>query len=401
MQKTADYAGLLPFAETERQREVIAALISEGSVRRAAVKVGINKSNVSGIVARVRALAARQGYSPPHDMTHVVPDGYVVRGVSTYYDAKGKPRGQWVKSREDLDRQRELMRAAVAGFCEELVPALPVEGPEVTVASLCNLYVVTDYHLGMMSWPEETGDDWNVKIAEDLLLSWFARAIELAPAAEVGILANLGDFLHFDGLKAVTPVNAHVLDADTRFQKVVRIAIRLFRTVISLLLKKHRHVHIVHADANHDPASGAWLREMFYAFYENEPRITVDRSADTYYCFEWGQTSLFFHHGHVRSPNDVDDVFVAKYREVFGRTKHSYGHMGHLHHVDIKETNLMLVEQHRTLAAKDAYASRGGWMAGRDAKVITYSRDFGEVGRLTITPEMVGHAAKTIAGEGC
>jgi hypothetical protein len=49
----------------------------------------------------------------------------------------------------------------------------------------------------------------------------------------------------------------------------------------------------------------------------------------------------------------------------------------------------MTVEQHRTMAAKDAYAARGGWMAGRGAPVITYSNRFGEVGRQVYTPEMV------------
>ena len=80
---------------------------------------------------------------------------------------------------------------------------------------------------------------------------------------------------------------------------------------------------------------------------------------------------------------------MAKFRDVFGRTVNSYAHMGHLHHERELETNLMLVEQHRTLASPDAYASRGGWLSGRSAKVITYHNKHGEVGRCCITPEMV------------
>jgi hypothetical protein len=143
------------------------------------------------------------------------------------------------------------------------------------------------------------------------------------------------------------------------------------------------------AEGNHDPASSIWLREWLHAMYEDEKRVTVDLSPDPYYCYEHGQTSLFFHHGHRRKPTNIDTVFAAKFREVFGRTKHSYGHMGHLHHRDVKESNLMVVEQHRTLAASDAYASRGGWMSKREAQVITYDRTHGEVGRVVINPEMV------------
>ncbi|CBY88559.1 hypothetical protein [Pantoea phage LIMEzero] len=49
----------------------------------------------------------------------------------------------------------------------------------------------------------------------------------------------------------------------------------------------------------------------------------------------------------------------------------------------------MIVEQHQTLAAKDAYASRGGWLSKRSASVITYHCEHGEVARLTISPDML------------
>lgn len=47
----------------------------------------------------------------------------------------------------------------------------------------------------------------------------------------------------------------------------------------------------------------------------------------------------------------------------------------------------------RTLAAPDSHASRGGWMSGRDAKVITYHAEHGEVGRTTISYDMIKGAA--------
>jgi hypothetical protein len=88
----------------------------------------------------------------------------------------------------------------------------------------------------------------------------------------------------------------------------------------------------------------------------------------------------------------VDDVFAAKFREVFGRTKHSYAHMGHLHHRHEIESNLMTITQHRTLAAQDSWASRGGWGSGREAQVITYHKEYGECGRVMVTPEMISAA---------
>jgi len=52
-------------------------------------------------------------------------------------------------------------------------------------------------------------------------------------------------------------------------------------------------------------------------------------------------------------------------------------------------TLLMLVEQHPTLAARDAHAARHGYQAKRMASAITYCRRHGEIGRVSIPAEAV------------
>jgi transposase-like protein len=356
----------------DREALLAASKKHSGNVHEIAKELGCAESTV-----RVRLRSAGEKY------------GNAVVGTSTLYK-DGEVVLEWIKTGTGKDELEQRIRDAFAALKDTIPKAKPT-GPTKAKRpqDLMNVHILTDYHLGSKAWREEAGEDWDLSLAEDLLVRWFTRAIEDAPPAAVGVLAQLGDFLHWDGYDAVTPASKHLLDADTRFQKLVRVAIRTTRRIVGMMLKKYDRVHLIMADANHDPASGAWLREMFAAFYDDEPRITVDNSADTYYCLEHGQTSLFFHHGHKRKPAAVDDVFVAKFRDVFGRTKHSYAHLGHMHHDMKLETNLMTVEQHRTMAAKDAYASRGGWMAGRGAPVITYSNRFGEVGRQVYTPEMV------------
>jgi len=77
------------------------------------------------------------------------------------------------------------------------------------------------------------------------------------------------------------------------------------------------------------------------------------------------------------------------FRSMFGRSLQAYVHIGHRHSDDARKGTLMYVEQHETLAAPDAYAAGGGWLSGRSAKRITYSKQFGEVGRDILRPEMV------------
>jgi hypothetical protein len=374
---------------TVRQLEYIDAIEKFESQRKAATALGVSKTAIQEAILNLKKKAAKRGYSPEHDMSRTVPDGYMVKGVSTYYNANGKPAGQWVKSSADQARMEAIMREGFAAMSEDIPRIDPMAAPAPGNDKLLNCYVITDYHLGMLSWHEETGADWDIDIAERTLVKWFEQAVAQSPNAETAVFAQISDFLHSDGIEPLTPASKHVLDVDTRFAKIVRVAIRVLRQVIDMLLAKHKRLHIIMADANHDPVSQIWLREWFSVMYENEPRVTVDRSPSPYNAFEFGKVALFVHHGHKRKVTNVAEVFAAQFREMFGRTKYAYAHTGHLHSIDVKENNLMIVEQHRTLAAPDAYGARGGWLSGRDAKVITYHTEFGEVSRLTINSDML------------
>lgn len=343
----------------------------------------------------------------PHGETmQQKPDGGVPFELTDSLAVKGKtswlrvlPDGQRIAEREVIMERAgaadalAAMRAAVDAFKEELPRMAPAARSARPVREdLLNFYGVTDNHFGMLSWKEETGADYDVKIAEQLFLDWFAAAIDQSPDAHTAVFGQIGDVMHHDSLESVTPAHRHVLDADSRLQKVIRVVIRCMRRVIDMLLEKHEHVHVIMASGNHDPASSAWLREMFAVFYENEPRITVDNSPSLYYAYEWGNTALFLHHGHKRGVANVDVTMAGMFRELFGRSKYAYCHIGHLHSDEGRKSGLMYVERHETLAAPDAFAAGGGWLSGRSAKRITYSKMYGEVGRDTLRPEMVAGA---------
>ena len=380
--------GFLAFAN-DRQKVIIQAINEYGGIRPAARALKLHHTTVADSIRIVRRKAAISGFAPENDMVRVVPDPFIVRGISTYYNAEGKASGQWVKSRIEDTKLQEMMRQSIDAMKEEIPRLSALPAPPLSNDNLLNCYVVTDYHLGMLSWDEETGENWDVAIAETLVIKWFEQAIAQSPNADTAVFAQLSDFLHFDGMDAVTPASKHLLDVDTRFAKLVRSAIRVLRTIIDMLLAKHQNLHIIMADANHDPVSQIWLREWFSVLYENEPRVIVDKSPNPYNAYEFGNVALFFHHGHKRKVANVSEVFAGQFREMFGRTKYAYAHMGHYHSIDIKENNLMIVEQHRTLAPGDAYSARGGWLSGRDAKVISYDRRYGEVSRLTINSDML------------
>jgi hypothetical protein len=372
--------------------EQILAALKDGGVNHAIRTLGGDRRSLQRRIARMRDA----GLVPESTVYPLMPAGQRLRGVSSLSKVKdpvtGEIKMQWVKT--ERDRVEVAVNHALEALKSEVPRAEPY--PWIDVAALvepskrlASLVTITDFHLGMYSWAEETGDDWDLNIAEDLLVKWFEMALRQAPAAELGILAQLGDFLHYDSLDAVTPRSKHVLDADSRAQKMIRVAIRVLRRIIGMMLDKYSEVHVLMAEGNHDPIGSAWLRETFKLHYENEPRVTIDDSPDPYYALQWGKIGLFWHHGHLKKAEQLDRVFVRKFRDIYGSSTRCYGHCGHLHHKMVMETALMPIEQHPTLAAADAYASRSGFMSDRSAAVITYDKEFGEVGRVSITPEMV------------
>ncbi|WP_333899566.1 oxidoreductase [Agrobacterium pusense] len=396
---------------TEELRRRADAYKEHGTLKKAAAALGIKKSALSESLRRAAeaGLLGTEPVLPGFRISKIsntpsgtfiqqtqergerfaVPAGHVVKGVSALVDAEGRVIQQWQKTAVDAEGQLAAFRAVVDGLKEDLPRITIMPAPQHVEEDLLNQFVVTDSHFGMLAHREETGADYDLRLAEQLLLDWFAAAVAGAPQAHTAVLAQLGDLLHHDALESVTPAHKHVLDADSRLHKVVRVVIRTLRRVIDMLLQKHKHVHVVMASGNHDPASSVWVRELLATIYENEPRVSVDTSPMLYYAYKWGDTALFYHHGHKRGVAHVDATLAGMFREMFGASKYAFAHVGHLHSDEGRKSALMYVERHETLAAPDAYAAGGGWLSGRSAKVITYSRRFGEVARATLRPEMV------------
>lgn len=351
-----------------------------GSQRQAAKELGLSRRALQR-----RLYAAREDNSV---LTRASSEaGFDPANVKAYW-VKREDGSFYIKNERELEDKISDIRSALMDDLPKAEPVIPFFGN--LNDDLLNCFVISDYHLGMLAWGEETRNaDWDLHIAEELLVKWFAAAIHQSPDAKTAVLMQLGDFLHYDGMESVTPMHNNILDADSRPQKMIRVAIRAIRKVIEMLLEKHEQVFFYNVEGNHDPYTTAMMKEMWKAFYEDEPRIIVDDSPDIYHAHEFGDVSLFMHHGHRRNLTNVDHVFASKFREMFGRTKHSYAHLGHLHQQAIKESNLMIIEQHPTLAPEDAYAAKGGWGHKRNAKVITYHRKFGEVSRQILSAEMV------------
>jgi hypothetical protein len=319
---------------------------------------------------------------------------YVVKGTSTLVDAEGNTKLQWIKTSLDRERFDDAMREYVEWLAQgakgkaELTPA-PVHSQD----DLLSVYAIGDPHLGLFSWAAETGEDFDLKIAERLTTSAVSRLVSCSPDSSEALILELGDLLHADDSTNQTPTSKHSLDVDTRYAKVMQVALRTLKHCISLALQKHQKVTVWLIGGNHDPHSSFAIAMCLNAFYENEPRVIIDLSPAAFRYMQFGKVLIGSHHGHGIRFDALPGIMATDKASEWGNSLYRYWYVGHIHHLQRRELPGAVVESFRTLAARDAWHSAKGYRAGRDMQLIVHHRDFGEIERHRADVAMLQGAA--------
>jgi hypothetical protein len=368
---------------TERQCQYIDAVNALGSMRKAAISLGIRGDVVTRSIQGLKVLAAKRGYSPDHDMVRPVPAPFVVKGVSTYYDEDGKVKGQWVKSSLDRAQAEQAVRDFVSHLAADIKGlSRAVAPPKYANSDIMAVYPMGDPHFGMYAWGEESGDDFDLATAERLAYASIDRLVSSAPPAETAMLLNLGDFFHADNSSNMTPTHGVHLDVDTRHAKVMQVGIRSMKHCIDRLLEKHKGVVVWNLPGNHDPHSSFALSLCLAAFFDNQDRVHIDLSPSMFKYHTFGKCLIGAHHGHGAKMEQLPGIMAHDRSEDWGLTKHRYWYCGHIHHrTKDKEHPGVMVETFRTLAPKDSWHAGKGYRAGRDMQLIVLHREHGEIER--------------------
>ncbi len=373
------------------QLECIRSVNFHGSGSKAAKALGKTKNAINNAIDRVRVEARRHGYSPAHDMTRPVPDGFNVARISTNYKADGSVGQQWVIGTPDKERQAEMFRMFVETLSDEVRPIkkLPKfrKSDDVDDDLLC-VFPMGDPHFGMKAWAQDAGEDFDLKIAEDLTCSAIDRLVQSAPGAGTALLLNLGDMFHADNQKNMTQ-SGHQLDVDGRHAKVQQVGLYAMIHAIWRLLEKFPKVIFRINRGNHDDQSSYALAMMMSCYFRNEPRVTIDLSPSEFWYYQFGANLIGSTHGDTAKGPALPGIMACDVPEMWGSTKHRLWLVGHVHHMDVKEYPGCVVEYFRTLAARDAWHNGQGYRAGRDMQCIVLHREDGiqerhrcDVGRL-------------------
>ena len=378
-ESVTDYESMLPYA-TEGQREKVAALLEFGTQKKAAKALGIGTRTFERGLQALRIKASQ------------VPEHHSLTNTSILTDAEGNVKLKWQKTKVDAQREREVYTEAMAAFIEGFkgkIKPKKFTGKNFD-ENLLTSFIVGDGHFGLLAWEESTGaENYDSTIAEEDTINAFEYLISVAPKSQVGLIYNVGDLFHCNGIKPFTPESGHLLDTDGRMSKTIDHAMRAFRYAIDRSLKKFPEVWVINQRGNHDPDGGMWFNKMIKIAYENEPRVKVFDNEHKMINFLWGKVLVSTHHGDRINFKKWYEALTRDYREMWGGSRYAYCWQGHLHHEKKEEIGGSIFEIFPSLVAPDNWHAASGYGSGRCMTSITLHKEFGEVMRNKCSIDLI------------
>lgn len=376
---------LISYAKTDLEKKYFNAVLKHGSQTDAAKALNVTINAINKAIKRLRVRAAENCDSPEHNLVNKGAPGFGLQGYSMYHPATPDNPAYWAKfNKQKEDQMKALAHAvdAVIEPCRGL--ALPVKPPKITHTKHLALYPIAEPHLGMYAYKPETGSDYDVEIAETLLIGSMRELVDSAPDSEECVIANLADYFHMDSAENKTKQSGNILDVDGRWGKVFWVGVRVKRAIINMALKKHKRVKVISGLGNHDEQSIFCLMSMMKAYFENDPRVEIVLPHNPFAYHQYGQNLIGLHHGDRIKPAELPMIMAADQAVAWGQTIHRHFLRGHIHHKEVKEYTGCTVESFRSIAAKDNWHNASGYRAGRGMECIVYDQDGGEYGRRIV-----------------
>ncbi len=248
---------------------------------------------------------------------------------------------------------------------------------------------IFDHHFGKLAHREETGEDYDLKIA---VTRWNDAIKDLLSRVNVNkiqkILLPIGNDLFNVDNKNNTTTAFTPQDSDSRFAKVIRIVRKtLIETINNLSLLAP--VDVVCIPGNHDTLSVLWLSEILDAYYHNNDLVTIDSSPKMRKYYKFGKTGIQFTHGNEEKHSELGLIFATEGKKMWYETDFHFCQLGHFHktkkleHVSVDEFQGFQVQTLPSLSGSDFWHIKRGYMSHKSAKAFLFHETQGLIGEFS------------------
>lgn len=329
---------------------------------------------------------------------------YVERYVVNKWDQNSDKKGlielfqvkAWLKRRDDIKLREALaLKEDILRDMQLHAPHYPAIHAPKLIKYRGERYMQEispfDLHVGKLAWGEETGEDYDSKIAserlEHVMEDLLSKAEPFHPDEYLFPIGN--DLIHTDNRENNTNKGTRQ-DADSRHPKMFRLATQLMIQSIDRLYATGKRVRVVVVPGNHDLDAMFKLGEVISAWYRDCAAVEVDNSPKLRKYIAYGATLLGFTHGNDIKHNTLPQLMAVEEPQLWSMAKHREWHLGHYH--KSKETQYIAGDTHNgvrvrilpSLSGDDFWHYSQGYVKGqRSAESYLYEHSTGYTGHFS------------------
>ena len=250
-----------------------------------------------------------------------------------------------------------------------------------------------DIHFGRLTWDEESGDDYDIKIAKKAIQSTLAKLLAMIKEHPIArILIPLGnDFYNVDN-KFGTTTGGTPQQEDTRWQKTFRIGREICVWMIDTCAAI-APVDVLIIPGNHDEQRSFYLGDALECWYHNSQNVNIDNHAMKRKYYTFGKNLIGFTHGYDEKLDRLPLLMAIDQPHLWAESTYREWHTGDKHNrkdfiPKTDEGSGIVVRILRSLAVSDAWTFNKGYRSLRASESFLWHPDNGLLAQYTALPEV-------------
>ena len=245
-----------------------------------------------------------------------------------------------------------------------------------------------DIHFGRLTWKEESGGDYDIQIAEQVVKSALTKLLQCSTFYPISkILLPIGNDFFNVNTKTNTTVGGTPQQEDTRWSKTFRRGRELAVWMIEAC-SQVAPTDVIIVNGNHDEERTFYLGDALYSWFHRDPNVTINNGASARKYYLYGKSLIGFTHGDKEKLKSLPSIMPAEVPDLWAKSDYREWHLGHLHHkYEINEENGVVIRFLRSLVEHDAWTYQSGFVKALGAgESFVWSEKKGLVAHFTAQP---------------
>lgn len=249
---------------------------------------------------------------------------------------------------------------------------------------------VPDMHFGKMALEEETGQPYNIDLAERIYRTAVNSIMESANGPIDRVLLPIGnDLFNVDNEFLTTYANTPQENSHSIKSLYRRVKNIMRDTIIDLA--RIAPVDVIIVPGNHDKTLTYFLGESIEDMFWSDQRIRVDNSPTNVKYYRWNNVLLGFAHGQEERAAQLPLIMATDEPDKWAATQFREWHLGHFHRkkdqvfMPLSNNNGVYVRVLPSLTAADNWHKNHGYHMGpRSAEGYLWDADSGLVATYNV-----------------